>query len=463
MTQRTAQERLTRLGIIGVVVLSLLFVAIALNLRRGTQPSPPKVELPQEPPDLVLLVTANRQGKLEVCGCPGKRAEDLAKVASLLMSVKGQMERRGAAVSIIEGGDFVGGEEVVGYLMRVYSILGYQCVALSPRDEKRLSVIRTNADGTPLLLPPQGTQLSTFPLKGKTLQALLVNLGQPPVKERKDFVSSAGRQVGGWERLIAQLRNLRQSSVVLVAVAYLNRNEATEVLPRLRGVVDVLLIDDNLSSGNAEAPLNALKAGEKINGVYVAALPQVRSAVLSLMFWQGQSDREPFRVEGQWLYASGQPDHPQVKQIVDEYYQKRQKQLEQEMQRLMKIATQREYLPPEFCGSCHQPQYEQWLTTGHAHAVETLEKQKRMDRSCLTCHSLEFRMRGVVTERKKRGVECVDCHAELQDPATAKMHGQRPSERPTTKIVNETVCLRCHDQQNSPNFNLQTYLPKVTH
>ncbi len=463
MTQRTAQERLTRLGIIGVVVLSLLFVAIALNSRRGMQPSPPKVELPKEPPDLVLLVTANRQGKLEVCGCPGKRAEDLAKVANLLISVKEQMEQRGAVVSIVEGGDFVGGEDVVGYLMRAYSILGYQCIALSPRDEKRLPVIRTNANGTHLLLPPQGTQLSTLSLKGKTLQVLLVNLGQPLVKDGEDFINSAGRQVGRWEWLMAQLHNLRRQGAVLIAIAYLNRNEAIKVVPRLRGVVDVLLIDDNLSSGDAEAPFNALRTVEKINGVYVAALPQARSAILSLMFWQGRSDREPFRVEGQWHYASGQPDHPQVKQIVDEYYQKRQKQLEREMQQLMKIATQREYLPPEFCGSCHQPQYEQWLNTGHAHAVETLEKQKRIDRSCLTCHSLEFRMRGVLTKRKKRGVECVDCHIELQDPATAKMHGQRPGERPTTKIVNEAVCLRCHDQQNSPNFNLQTYLPKVTH
>jgi nitrate/TMAO reductase-like tetraheme cytochrome c subunit len=133
------------------------------------------------------------------------------------------------------------------------------------------------------------------------------------------------------------------------------------------------------------------------------------------------------------------------------------------MNELMKIASKRAYLSPEFCGKCHQSQYEQWLNTGHAHAIETLIERKRMDKGCLTCHSLEFRMRGVVTETKKRGVECVDCHVELQDPATAKMHGQRPGERPTTRIVDERVCTRCHDKQNSPNFNPQTYMPKVIH
>ncbi|MFA0783031.1 multiheme c-type cytochrome [Fervidibacter sacchari] len=452
MTQKSAQERLSRLGMIGAVILILLFVGIVLHLWRTSAPPPPKVELPQEPPDLVLLITANRQGKLEVCGCPGKRAEDLAKVATLIQDLTNEMQRKGATVGIVEGGDFTGGPDVVPYILKAYKVVGYQCIVLSPRDEKRLSVIRNNVDGMRLLTPANPENLQTFQVSGKTFSITLVNLGQPPLKDE-----------GYWQRLLPRLQALKQPNNLLAAVAFVDRNSAMELAPRLRGTVNILLIDDTLPLTTGEFSPGTTKASKEVSGVNLVALPQSRSTVLSLMVWSNSQNRDSYRIEGQWVYSTGRNDNPQVKKIVDEYYEKRQKELEREMKELMKIASQRAYLPPEFCGKCHQAQYEQWLSTGHAHAIETLVNQKRMDKSCLTCHSLEFRMRGVVTEVKKRGVECVDCHAELQDPTTAKMHGQRPGERPTTRIVNDTLCVRCHDKQNSPNFNLQTYLPKVTH
>ncbi len=453
MTQRSAQERLSRIGKLGALTLVLLFIGIALHLWRSSAPAPPKIELPKEPPDLLLLITANRQGKLEVCGCPGKRAEDLAKVATLIQDTANEMQRRGATVSIIEGGDFTGSDEVVPYLLKAYKVVGYQCIVLSPRDEKRLPIIRTNADGVQLLPPTNPENLQTLRVQGKTFSIVLVNLGQPPVKDE-----------GYWQRLLQHLQSLKQPNTLLGAIAYIDRNAAIEVAPRLRGTVNILLIDDALSLTSGEFSPGMTKASKEVSGVLLAALPQSRAAVLSLMVWTNSDNRDSYRLEGQWMYAAGRNDNPQVKQIVDEYYTKRQKELEQEMKELMKIATQRTYLPPEFCGECHQAQYEQWLSTGHARAIETLAKQNRMDRSCLTCHSLEFRLRGVVTERRKRGVECVDCHVELQDPTTAQMHGQRPGERPSARIVNaEVICVRCHDKQNSPNFDLQTYLPKVAH
>lgn len=452
MTQKSAQERLSRMGMIGAMILVLLFVGIALHLWRTSSPPPPKIQVPQEPPDLVLLVTANRQGKLEVCGCPGKRAEDLAKVATLIQDLTNEMQRKGATVGVIEGGDFTGGPDVVPYILRAYKVVGYQCIILSPRDEKRLSVIRTSADGMEVLVPTNPENLQTFRVSGKTFSITLVNLGEPPLKDENY-----------WQRLLPRLKALKQPNNLLAAVAFVDRNSAMELAPRLRGIVNILLVDDALPLTTGEFSPEMTKASKEVSGVLLVALPQSRATVLSLMVWANSENRDGYRIEGQWVYSTGRNDNPQVKKIVDEYYEKRQKELEQEMKDLMKIASQRAYLPPEFCGECHQAQYEQWLTTGHARAVQTLANQKRMDKSCLTCHSLEFRMRGLVTEVKKRGVECVDCHAELQDPATAQMHGQRPGERPTTHIVNDTVCIRCHDKQNSPNFNLQTYLPKVAH
>ncbi len=452
MTQKRAQERLSQMGMIGVVILSLLFVGIALRLWRTSPPPPPKIQLPQEPPDLALLITANRQGKLEVCGCPGKRAEDLAKVATLIQDTANDLQHKGATVAIVEGGDFTGGPDVVPYLLRAYKVVGYQCIALSPRDEKRLPVIRTSADGMQLLTPANLDNLQTFQVQGKVFRLVLVNLGEPPVGDE-----------GYWKRLLSHLQTLKQPNTLMAAVAYIDRNKAMEIAPRLKGTVNILLIDDALPLTNSEFALGMTKASKEVSGIVLVALPQSRATLLSLMVWSNSQAPDSYRIEGHWLYATGRSDNPQVKQIVDEYYTKRQKELEREMQQLMKIANQKAYLPPEFCKDCHQAQYEQWLSTRHARAVETLAEQKRLDKSCLPCHSLEFRLRGVVTQIKNRGVECVDCHTELQDPATAQMHGQRPGERPSPRIVNEMLCTHCHNKENSPEFNLQTYLPKVSH
>lgn len=437
---------------LSALALILLFVGIVLHLWRTSGPHPTRIELPKEPPDLLLIITANRQGKLEVCGCPGKRAEDLAKVATLIQDTASEMQRKGATVAIVEGGDFTGGPDVVTYMLRAYKVIGYQCISLSPRDEKRLSVIRTSADGMQLLTPVSPENLQTFQVQGKVFRLVLVNLGQPPVEDGSY-----------WQRLIPKLQALKQPNTLLAAIAYIDRNTAMEIAPRLRGTVDILLIDDSLPLTSDEFSPGMTKASKEVSGVSLVALPQSRATVLSLMVWSNSENSDSYRLEGRWVYATGRNDNPQVKKIVDEYFAKRQKELEREMKQLMKIALQKAYLPPEFCKNCHQAQYEQWLTTGHAKAIERLSEQERLDKSCLVCHSLEFRMRGVITQIKNRGVECVDCHVELQDPATAQMHGQRPGERPSTRIVNETVCTRCHDKENSPNFNLQTYLPKVSH
>jgi len=277
------------MGMIGAMILILLFVGIVLHLWRKSPTPPPRLEVPQEPPDLVLLVTANRQGKLEVCGCPGKRAEDLAKVATLIQDLTNEMQRKGAAVGIVEGGDFTGGPDVVPYILKAYKVVGYQCIVLSPRDEK-LSVIRTSADGMEVLVPANPENLQTFRVSGKTLSITLVNLGEPPVKDE-----------GYWQRLLPRLQALKQPNNLLAVVAFIDRNSATELAPRLKGTVDILLIDDALPLTTNEFSFGMTKASKEVSGVSLVALPQSRSNVLSLMVWSNSQNQSSYRIEGQWF------------------------------------------------------------------------------------------------------------------------------------------------------------------
>ena len=54
------------------------------------------------------------------------------------------------------------------------------------------------------------------------------------------------------------------------------------------------------------------------------------------------------------------------------------------------------------------------------------------------------------------GVQCEACHG-IGSP-----HAQDPDHvRIASKEIDEKTCRRCHDGDNSPHFNFETYRPKI--
>ncbi len=110
------------------------------------------------------------------------------------------------------------------------------------------------------------------------------------------------------------------------------------------------------------------------------------------------------------------------------------------------------------CRRCHEAQYEKWEETAHAHAFETLEEgNQSTNPACLKCHttcSLNLPEDGSVSvEVSLRSVQCESCHGMGTEHARDGSYG----------AVVEATCANCHDEENSPDFDLATYLPKVAH
>ncbi len=110
------------------------------------------------------------------------------------------------------------------------------------------------------------------------------------------------------------------------------------------------------------------------------------------------------------------------------------------------------------CKRCHQDKYEQWLTTAHAHAFETLEKAlQSTNPECLRCHTtcnLDLAQDGseeVPTEL--RSVQCESCHG-------IGTEHRRDGSFGTIRVA---TCVACHDPENSPDFSFPTYLAQVRH
>jgi hypothetical protein len=143
------------------------------------------------------------------------------------------------------------------------------------------------------------------------------------------------------------------------------------------------------------------------------------------------------------------------------------------------------------CAECHQEAFDVWKDTPHAQALTTLEKQSPRrdgDPECLSCHVVgwaaqrfepfEGGFEGMKATPHLAHQGCENCHG----PAAAHTAVERGDVKATEaerdrlrrdlaltlatpegkqKAVNN--CLECHDLDNSPKFDFDTYWPEVKH
>jgi hypothetical protein len=165
------------------------------------------------------------------------------------------------------------------------------------------------------------------------------------------------------------------------------------------------------------------------------------------------------------------------------------------------------YVGSDKCKTCHPQEFVIWEKAHHSHAMEALEKRasqpghRQFDGECVVCHAVGFGIKGGYTNEKEtphlRHNGCENCHGpgsghvakpndkalraslvawrnspddKLPPKATleALAKGQ-PAPVPLTanqqRVMGAvgTMCLRCHDGENDPKFDLNLYMPKIWH
>jgi len=112
------------------------------------------------------------------------------------------------------------------------------------------------------------------------------------------------------------------------------------------------------------------------------------------------------------------------------------------------------------CIDCHEKSHEVWAATPHARAWQTLEEAgKTFDAGCVSCHVTGWQQPGgAVLGRTERleAVQCEVCHG--PGARHVELGGDEDS---TERHAEESVCVRCHNEHHSPNFDYATYLPKI--
>ncbi len=131
------------------------------------------------------------------------------------------------------------------------------------------------------------------------------------------------------------------------------------------------------------------------------------------------------------------------------------------------------FLGAESCRSCHPNTFAKWSVTKHAQAYESLVKDPKpntmYDAECVTCHTTGFEYnsgwKGPETTAFLKGNQCENCHGpgsrHVAEPDAANF---RAALHLTAEAAEKNgLCMRCHDEDNSPHFDFAKYYGQIVH
>ena len=113
---------------------------------------------------------------------------------------------------------------------------------------------------------------------------------------------------------------------------------------------------------------------------------------------------------------------------------------------------------------CHFEYFKEWEKDPHANAFARLGRMSN-NPYCLKCHTTGYgEAQGFVTEKitpELRGVQCEACHG------PGSRHKDNPHDKGSLpigrKIDYQTVCIKCHDRNWTPEFDYDTYRKRIEH
>ncbi len=114
-----------------------------------------------------------------------------------------------------------------------------------------------------------------------------------------------------------------------------------------------------------------------------------------------------------------------------------------------------------------------WSTTKHAQAFVTLKNDPKLntvfDAECVSCHTTGFEyttgFRSEAATPHLTGNQCENCHGPGSKHAAAPDNVEfRAALKVTAQVADKNrLCIRCHDEDNSPKFEFATYWSQIVH
>ncbi|NBV44069.1 MAG: hypothetical protein EBR86_00100 [Planctomycetia bacterium] len=452
-------------------------------------------------PRAVLVLTGELDGYIEPCGCTGKenqkgglsrrqnflRALEKAGWPTVAVDLGGQVRRFGRQTeikfqSIAEG----------------LKAMGYDGVGLGPADLRLpteglvAAVAAVGAEPTPFLSANVGLYgldtgitptVRTLDVGGLRIGVTAVLGDRQAVAVRNETVEIRSA-TDGLRAAAAALEEARCDHQVLLA--WTNADEAAKYAA-LFPQFDIVVAAGGADEPPTEPP--ALPAAEGRKPARLVELGHKGMYAVAIGLFPG--DAVPLRSQRVPLDARWGESEDMIRLLGA--YQSQLERLGLDGLGLSPIRhpTGRRFAGSAACADCHQAAYDVWKDSGHAGALTTLETQtprRDGDPECLSCHVVgwvpqkyepyEGGFAGKTATPHLAQQGCENCHGPAATHAAVELGDVQATDEQRTRLradlslslatpegrekaVNN--CLECHDLDNSPKFDFDTYWPQVEH
>jgi hypothetical protein len=393
-------------------------------------------------PEAVLLVTGGTNGKMELCNCSGPMPGGLARRSGLIRSYRAKYP--GALVIDVGDSFWIQPESVRNdYVMRGMAMVGYDVICLGDQEwatqPRRLGRILREADVTPLSTTVRDTSDANVPLRreatfhrdGRTI-TVLSNLQQEWLlffsEQRLEEMAFADMKT-----LAARTKKLKDAGHCVIIVAHGDDEAANETAETCNP--DLILrghTSRTEKKPRTHAGVPILKIGH----------PEMVSAVALDLTPSGRVKDLGFRVE---IVTE---DWPMDFRLIQLYQAFVHVALRSELDHARKFEM--DYVSPESCAECHQPEYASWKSTPHGRSYASVGSAGRGDdQDCLKCHTTGHgRQGGFVSMGRTPGMGAVTCQACHR--VNLEAHKANPTDVPP---AGGATCGLCHTPITSPGFS----------
>jgi hypothetical protein len=434
-------------------------------------------------PQLALVFTGEQLGYIEPCGCAGLENQKggLRRRDTFLK----QLRDRGWPVIALDNGGQIGRfnrQQEIKFTKAVegLKLMDYKAVGFGADDLK--------LPAGSLLAAVAGTEMFV------SANAGLFALDTEDVPLFR-VIEAGGKKVG----VTAVLADRSQKQVNNNDIVFKPAKKALDdIVPKLADEeCDVYVL---LSHANIEETTELAKAFPLFNVVAMAhgadePPHQVQKIGDTLLIELGQKGMYAITLgiydDKKVRYQRVPLDHrfPDAKEIdtLMEDYQTELQQLGWQGLGLRRAPhPQGEFVGSKACANCHAAEHKIWAATPHAHATKTLTNVKpprQFDPECISCHSTGWNPQEFFPYKTGydsleatpllSGSGCENCHG----PGAQHVKAEKGKDAALQKRLRDTMkqtaganqqaqresCIRCHDIDNSPKFDFNTYWKKIEH
>ena len=476
------------------LLLTSLLLSAAIVVGQGQSDTQPPLFDGWEKPKLLLLFSGFLDGYIEPCGCAG--IDQMKGGLSRRHTFLQQLERKGWDVMPIDAGNLntgFGQQEELKFnfvIDEAYRLMKYQAVGIGSRE---------------LLFPTDTLILYSVDVPGNPKRYTSANVGilqfAPDLMMPYRVLEKAGMKIG----VVAVvgdslLKNITNDDIVTASAAA----KLQEVLPKLdaeqcaRKVLIVHGTDNEItqllnqfanrfdfvlpSNTPAEPPLQPKKIG---NSLILEVGEKGRYAIAI-----GLSDNPAKPMQYERVPLDSRFDNSPAITALMEMYQAHLKETGLRGLGIRPIPNTRaetlgNFVGSQACADCHETSIRVWRKAGHSTAWQSLQKTavpaRDFDPECIACHVVGWNTAellpyqgGFMSEKETPlliNVGCETCHGPGETHVRAEMGSNETLQESLRKAIRLPVeggaakkqCLTCHDGNNSPHFDFDTYWQKIVH